>query len=735
LQRGRAAGTLPVASRRGKNIAMSLEIKVGPPQLAIHHGQSVLVTEPDGSIPWPSDRGLYVRDTRIISHWAIYANGELWELLSSATPGHDLARIFLTNRKFVTEAGPIAERTLDFAVTRRIEGGFHEDLDLTNHSGQAVQFNLEVALRCDFADIFEVKADRIVRRGHIATDWSAGGQVLLNSYRNADFHRAVAVRVEADGPAVYANGRISFEVTVAPGASWHACLIYQVFAEGVPLQVPVSCTLGGAPKQSTDGVKAWRDQVLKLETPNPVMQRLYDQAIDDMAALRLPIESTDHLQFVPAAGLPWFVALFGRDSLIVSLQNLLIWPGFARGALDVLGRWQAQERDDWRDAEPGKIPHELRMGELAHFRLIPHTPYYGTADATPLYLVVLYAAWQATGDRSLLEKHLPVAERCLSWIDEWGDRDGDGFQEYGTRSKDGYENQGWKDSGDGVLHEDGSMAHGPKALCELQGYVYDAWRRMAEVYDALGRGADAANLRRKAQALFDRFNEVFWDEELGFYIFALDGDKRPVRSIVSNVGHCLWSGIVRPDRAARVVQRMMEPDMSSGWGIRTLSAKHPAFNPNSYHLGSVWPHDNGIAALGFRRYGFVREAVQIAADVGRAGSFFTYHQLPELYAGTQRDETNFPVQYLGANVPQAWAAGSVFHLMNAVLGLRPDAPAGKLYVDPHLPDWLPEVCLRDLCVGETSFDLLFRRQGDSTQMEVLRGDPDCVERRDFEVGS
>ena len=264
---------------------------------------------------------------------------------------------------------------------------------------------------------------------------------------------------------------------------------------------------------------SWNDSVTKLESSVDSVRRLYAQAIEDMAALRLP--TPDEAAFVPAAGLPWFVALFGRDSLIVSLQNALTFPGFARGALEELGRWQAHERDDYRDAEPGKILHELRRGELAHFKLIPHTPYYGTADATPLYLITLHMQWRCTGDLDLVRRLLTVAEGCLSWIDDWGDRDGDGFQEYQTRSSAGYENMAWKDSGDSVMHADGTPVRGPKALCELQGYVFDAWMRMAELFDALGTPDRAAALRAKAASLFEKFNAVFWNEAEGFYAYGL----------------------------------------------------------------------------------------------------------------------------------------------------------------------------------------------------------------------
>jgi glycogen debranching enzyme len=409
----------------------------------------------------------------------------------------------------------------------------------------------------------------------------------------------------------------------------------------------------------------------------------------------------------------------------------LIYPDFARGSLDILGSLQAKAEDDYRDAEPGKILHEMRYGELAHFKLIPHTPYYGTADATPLYLILLHAAWRGTGDKALLERHLETAEGCLSWIDNYGDRDGDGFQEYQTRSPAGYENMGWKDSGDSIVYPDGSLVKGPKALCELQGYVYDAWLRMSEVFDALGKPDRAQELREKAAALFRRFNEAFWDEELGCYVLALDGEKKKVRTIASNVGHCLWSGIATKERAAKVVSRLMAPDMWSGWGIRTLSAEHPAFNPYNYQTGSVWPHDNAIIAMGFKRYGFAAEVGRIARDISEAGSHFMLNQLPELYTTIERDEASFPVQYLGANVPQAWAAGSVFALLQAILGFLPDAPRGKLYVDPVLPPWLPDLTVLDLHVGQHRFDIRFWRDGDETQFEVLRGDPQAVGRRHF----
>jgi glycogen debranching enzyme len=711
---------------------MPFKVQVGPHQVAIHHGQTVLVSEPDGQINWPSEKGLYFFDTRLISSWTIYANGEPWELLNGGAITHYASRTYLTNRRVPTISGIIPPRTLGLVVSRLIGDGMHEDIEITNNSMQRVHFQLEISLRCDFADIFEVKANNIVRRGRIATTWSQSKQRLRTSYRNSDFVRAITIAPAHGRPeATYSNGRLSFEISLDPAEAWHCCLLYTLEDGERHFRPPHQCADQHQNTHHAEQLSDWLRSVLKIRCSNEEFYRLYRQALEDMAALRLPIIGTDHKEFLPAAGLPWFVAPFGRDSLIVSLQNMLIYPNFARGSLDIMGSLQAKAMDDYRDAEPGKIPHEIRYGELAHFKLIPHTPYYGTADATPLYLITLHAAWRAIGDRELLERHLKTAEECLSWIDNYGDRDGDGFQEYQTRSPVGYENMGWKDSGDSVVYPDGSLVKGPKALCELQGYVYNAWLRMSEIFEELDKHSRAEELRAKAAALFKRFNEAFWDEELGFYVLALDGEKKKVSTVASNAGHCLWSGIVPPERAGKVVKRLMAPDMWSGWGIRTLSALHPAFNPYNYQTGSVWPHDNAIIALGFKRYGFGAEAARIARDISDAGGHFLLNQLPELYTTIERDEKSFPVQYLGANVPRAWAAGAVFALLQAILGVVPDAPRGKLYLDPLLPKWIPDLTVFDLHVGRDRFDIRFWCDGAETQYEVLKGDPKAVERCSF----
>ena len=713
---------------------MAVEITVGPPQLAIHQGYTVFVTNPNGQLTWPTDKGLYFFDTRIINAYALYTNGETWDLLNSGAPAHYGAKIFLTNRAFASEAGDVPARTLSLVLTRVIDGGMHERFEVSNNGRNPVHFNLELALRSDFSDIFEVKAGRSIRRGRISTDWSEQRLELTTAYHNGEFSRAIAIRTAESAPVMYANGRLSFTVALAPGESWSSALLYDLMDGERRYPAPTQCELEPDSPQGR-ALTAWRGQCLRIETSVPGFCQLFDQAVEDLAALRLPVDIDGRTAHIPAAGLPWFVALFGRDPLIVSLQTITLNSDFARDTLDTLAAWQATEIDPYRDAEPGKILHELRRGELAALKLIPHTPYYGTADATPLFLILLHALWRATGDAEAIRRHLPAAESCLSWIDDYGDRDKDGFQEYGTRSGDGYENVGWKDSGEAVVDTDGGPVIKPKALCELQGYVYAAWRGMAELYAGLGDAARAARLTAKADSLFTRFNDVFWNEAEGFYAFCLDGNKKPIWTVASNPGHLLWSGIVPPDRAARVVARLLQPDMWSGWGIRTLTNQNPTFNPYSYQNGSVWPHDNSLIALGFKRYGFAEQVNLIAEDITRAASFFAQRQLPELYSGMQREGISFPVQYLGANVPQAWAAGAVFALLQAMLGIQLDAPNNRLTLDPKLPEWLPDVTLRGLRMGSDTFDIAFRRTGAGTEFTVLRGNPASIHRASGQASS
>ena len=698
---------------------MSIDISVGPPVLTINHSSTFMVTDLSGAIAADGEQGVFASDTRFVSYYGIFANGEPWIRLASAVTASHSARITLTNGTFATEEGKIPQGTLALIISRAVSEGIHEDLDVTNYGLVAVRFNLEIALRSDFADLFEVKSHEFVRRGHIVTAWTEKAGELRTAYSNRDFRRQFVYRVaRTTSRPAYANGRISFAIELDPGATWHVCGEY-VLTQGGRTRAPSrDCHDEFASPEFDQLQREWLAQATALTSTNEDVYRLFRQSTEDMGALRLYDHDVSHDIWLPAAGVPWFVTIFGRDSLIVSLQNMLVNPTFARGTLKKLAEFQATAHDDWRDAEPGKILHEIRFGELAHFHRIPHTPYYGTADATPLYLIALHEAWKWLGDISILHDYRDVALRCLEWIDQHGDLDGDGFQEYRTRSAKGYENMGWKDAPDAVVYPDGSQVRQPKALCELQGYVFDARMRMAEVFEALGEPERATSLRRQAAALQLQFEERFWCEDLGCYAYALDPEKQPVRTIASNAGHLLWSGIARPDRAAKVMQRLLEPAMWSGWGIRTLSAHNPAYNPIAYQRGSVWPHDNGLIALGFKRYGFGDEAAKIARDVSEAASYFVGYRLPELYAGVERRPRTFPVQYLGANVPQAWAAGSVFHLVQAILGIRADSPTQHLFVDPQLPKWLPDVTLRGLAVGKARLDLRVWRDDEHTRWDA-----------------
>lgn len=689
-----------------------------------------MVSEQDGQITTDGELGVFANDTRFVSYYATFANGQSWERLNSSATAYYAVRIYLTNPELVTEDGPIPQGTLEFLINRVALGeGIHEDLDITNYGLEPIRFNLEISLRSDFADIFEVKSHQLVRRGHIVSRWDNEQKELRTFYTNGDFQRCFTYHLNNyTSPPEYGNGRINFEVKLAPGESWHSCCYY-ILAETARDRILKS----GCYKISDELdklQKKWHAQATKLTTANEDIYRLYLQSIEDMGALRLYDQDLGPDTWIPAAGVPWFVAVFGRDSLIVSLQNMLVHAGFAHGALKKLASLQANEIDDWRDAQPGKMPHELRLGELAHFHKVPHTPYYGTADTTPLYLIALHETWKWMGDEALLHQYRDVALRCLEWIDKYGDLDGDGFQEYKSHSSQGAENQSWKDSGDAVVYPDGSQVQPPKALCELQGYVFDAWMRMAEVFTALGESDRATELRTKAAQLRRRFEEHFWCEDIGFYAYTLDSEKQPVKTIVSNPGHCLWSGIASPEHAARVVKRLMEPDMWAGWGIRTLSAENPAYNPHSYQLGAIWPHDNGIIALGCKRYGFTDEASRIVRGISEAASYFSNYRLPEVYAGIAQESGNFPVQYSQANVPQAWAAGSVFQLLQAILGIQADAPNKSLYVDPHLPKWLPDITLRQISIGNASVDLKFWREGEETRWDatVQSGEIEVIRR-------
>jgi glycogen debranching enzyme len=709
-----------------------VQISVSQPGLTIGQGYTFMVTDLSGEIESGSEAGLFADDTRYVSHYAVFANGLRWRRLTSSVTTYFASRVFLINPAIPTEEGEIPEGSLELVLGRAVGDGVHEDLDLANHDLAPVSFNLEIALRSDFADLFEVREHRLVRRGRMVEEWSEERRELTTRYVNRDFQCELGFRLmSSDSPPRYVNGRITFEVVLPPGQSWHTCCFYSLTRGERVRRAAYGCNPHKGETLFDEAQRTWLDRSTKLTSANEDVYRLYRQSVEDLGALRLHERDLGPHVWMPAAGVPWYVAIFGRDSLLTGMQTSWVHPGIVLGALQNLGRLQAKEDDPSSDAEPGKIPHELRQGELAHFGRFP-SPYYGTADATPLYLIALHEAWKWTGDVELVSRHFEVAEGCLDWIDRYGDCDGDGFQEYRTRSPRGFENMAWKDASDAIVYPDGTQVTQPKALCELQGYVFDAWRRMAELYEVVGKGDRAAALRRKAEELRARFEERFWCEAIGSYGFGLDRNKKLIETVASNAGHCLWSGIASPERAARVAARLMQPDMWSGWGIRTLSSDNPAYNPFSYQRGSVWPHDNGIIALGFRRYGLVSEAARVFRDISEAASYFVSYRLPELYAGIARTARAFPVQYAQANVPQAWAAGSVAHLLQAILGLEGDAPHGRLTVAPVLPKWLPEVTLRGIALGRASVDVRFFRDGEASRWEMLGRSGDVrVEQREM----
>ena len=691
---------------------MPLPIQVGPANLTINRDDRVLVCQPDGRISESAEEGFFARDTRFVSGWELRVNGRLPVLLNSSAVESYSARFELTNDALNDEQGAIDRHSLSIRVDRSLLGGVHEDLDIVNYGRRSVRLVIELEIASDFADLFDVKSGQLTRRGTLDSRWFRSRQELRNSYANRDFRRDLLLIVERARPAAqYANGRLIFVAAVEPRGTWHTCLRWLPIVDRSGRRPPtLSCNAisrapGSAPVQRLPPVH--------LAAPDHGVVSAWEQAIRDLEALRLEDQSSGRGVIVPAAGVPWFVTLFGRDSLIVSMQVISSFPEFAAGALRRLSQLQATSDDPERDMEPGKIAHEIRHGELAELGILPYQPYYGTHDATSLFITVLSTLYDWSGDIDVLRRYLPNAIAGMRWLDESGDRDADGLQEYETRSQHGYYNQGWKDAGDAVQHADGALAPLPIALIELQGYAYDAKVRLAVMQARLGRAEEAARLREEARRLFELINDRFWWEAEGTYYLGLDGAKKPIQSVASNPGHLLGCGVVPRDRAARMVSRLMAPDMWSGWGIRTLSSDHVAYNPFSYHLGTVWPHDNVMIAAGMQQYGFHDEVARMARGLFDAASRFQAQRLPELFAGLAREPASFPVQYLGANVPQAWAAGAVVRLVASLAGIeaRSDNGGSRLYVDPVLPAWLPSLRLSGLRAGRGSLSLDIRPDG------------------------
>ena len=703
----------------------------GPPTITINHDHQLMVCEPNGTMAATNPVGFFARDTRFVSGYSFTLNGKPPLLLDASPIDHFSARWEFTTPELLLAAvhdgsehdSMLEERAIGIRLDRTIFEGVHEDIDLTNYAKHPVRLVLEIAIESDFADIFDVRRHRLVHRGDLQSSWHERAGELRTTYRNGSFKRDLIVAVQRAGsPPEFANGRMHFLINLAPKQAWHVCTEWLPVIDGHRARVLACSAVHNRHPEMETGVLPPVD----IETSHPTLPVIWRQAVADMEALRMADFAVRRSVFVPAAGIPWYVTLFGRDSLIVAMESISGFPEFAKGALDRLSRVQATDDNAEQDKEPGKIPHEIRYGELATLGLIPFTPYFGTADATLLFLVVYSYAYQWTADESILRRYRPNAEAALNWLINYGDRDGDGFQEYKTRSPAGYYCQGWKDSHDAIQHADGSLAPLPHALCELQGYAFDALLRMSEVYQILGEEERSAEVRERAVRLYQQFNEQFWWEEEGTYYLGLDGDKQPIKSVASNAGHCLGSGIVPPERATRVVDRLMRSDMWSGWGVRTLSTQHPGYNPYSYHLGSVWPHDNANIAGGFRRAGRHAEAQQITEGIIAAAECFESHRLPELWAGVARELGGYPVPYLGTNVPQAWSAASVFRLIAVLCGIHTVGATQTIYVNPDLPDWLPDLTLKNLRAGAGAAELRMRRHqvdviSNTTGFQIVHG--------------
>ena len=610
-----------------------------------------------------------------LSRWHLTANGSPLDVLST-----DETQYFASKHFLVPPTGTVNENpTVSIHRNRTIGDGFHEDVSVLNHDAKPIELELRLDADSDFADLFEVK-DALEKKGERST--RVEEDTLVLGYRRGDFVRET--RIRCSKPADVDEHGFTLRVSVGPHDEWNTCIFVQPVTDQGPLAIKHRHGDEEAHPNIGMSLEQFLESAPQLETDWDPLHHVYERSLIDLAALRFTSELFPE-QALPAAGLPWFMTVFGRDSLITSFQALPFVPELAETTLRVLAARQSKEDDPFRDAEPGKILHEIRFGELTHFDERPHSPYFGTADATPLFLILLDEFERWTGDSALVRELEPNARAALEWIDKWGDRDGDGYVEYERRNTEtGLANQCWKDSWDSIRFADGTIARGPIATCEIQGYVYDAKVRAARLArDVWGDVELAERLESEAEALKRRFNEDFWIEERGFYALALDGEKQRVDSLTSNVGHLLWSGIVPEDRAERLAEHLVGDALFSGWGVRTMADGEAGYNPIRYHNGTVWPHDNSLIAHGLARYGFRDEAARISLATLEAATFFRY-RLPEVFAGYRRTRTSFPVEYPTASSPQAWATGTPLLILRVLLGLEPDGD--DLNVNPHLPD-------------------------------------------------
>ncbi len=709
--------------------------------LTLLDGKVFLATTLAGDItpPGAPDVGLFFQDTRFSSHYELRVNQHRAVVLSASVRANQLAQIELTTPAAINRNSfELPENTVHIRREQVLDDGLFDRLRLENYHLQPVELELELRFAADFADVFEVRGLRRERRGLYATPQSSASSVVFRYHGLDQLDRRTVVEF-APAPDELTPRRACFRVKLLPRQAW-------------VLEVRIAPLAGNDPprsqRQRFDAVaktrqsafQAWSRQATVFESSDDVFNTCLATSASDFYALRIPFGDGAAVRgHAIAAGIPWFATPFGRDSLIASLQTLPLDPALAADTLRYLASYQGKKLDPRRDEAPGKILHEMRDGEMTRAGEMPFDPYYGSIDSTPLFLVALSEWYQWTGDRQLLHELMPAGRQALQWMETYGDTDGDGFLDYQRQSERGLANQGWKDSWDAILYRDGVLAAAPVALCEVQGYAYDARYRWARLLRLIGETAEAARVELEAQKLAEKFERTFWLPEENFYALALAGrnrektnipgqstkynaagERQPVAVITSNPGHLLWSRIVAPERAALVAQRLMREDMFSGWGVRTLAASEPVFNPLSYHRGSVWPHDNALLGLGMALYGHSDACERIFTGLYQAAAHFRDLRLPELFVGVERRDWDAPVYYPVACSPQAWASGAWFMLLQGMLGLRPNAPQRELHIfNPRLPAWLDWLRLRNLRIGASQVSLEFSRHGDRTFCNVI----------------
>jgi glycogen debranching enzyme len=666
------------------------------------------------------EQGLYHHGTRHLSRFRLHLDGRRPFFLSSTVrEENDQLAVALTNLDVVRDGEVcVPLGTLHLGLKKFLwDGACYQQLRIKNYGLAAVAGSVDLHFAADYADIFELSGTRRKARGEDLSAEVTADRVVLG-YRGLDDVVRRTILAFSPAPTALTTSTATFQFSLRP-------------RDEVVLWAAVACERSmlaarllrfeDARSESESEVGRYRAWSCHLGTPNGQVNAWIDRAVSDLHMMTTDLSTGPY----PYAGVPWLNTPFGRDGIITALECLWLRPSLARGVLGFLASTQATRLAPEEDAEPGKILHESRSGEMATLKEVPFGRYYGSVDATPLFVLLAGAYYERTGDRDFIAALWPNVEAALGWIDRHGDRDGDGFVEYARQSPDGLLHQGWKDSDHAVFHADGSLAEGPIALCEVQGYVYAARRAAATMALLLGRVERAAELTRQAEALRDRFEAVFWCEDLSTYALALDGQKRPCRVRTSNAGQCLFAGIVHPERAARVARTLLGPDSFSGWGVRTLAAGEARYNPMSYHNGSVWPHDNALIAHGLARYGFGDLALQIWTGQFEAGLYFDLHRVPELFCGFPQDPGEGPITYPVACAPQAWSAASVFLLFQACLGLTVDGPERRVYLArPRLPVSLGELRIHNLPVGEATVDLLLLRHEHDVGVTVLRRDGD-----------